>query len=409
MTMYFLYDLGIGLLTLAIRISALFDSKNRELLFGRKKAENVDLSVITAPVLVFHCASLGEFEMIRPLLADGRLRLKYFIVVTFFSPSGFNNANTTDLVDAKLFLPADTRKEMEGFVARLKPSVFVFVKYDLWFRLIQVLKERNVKIVLINAAFRPNQLLLTPWATFLRREFNSFTKIFVQNQESFKLLSQANVPNNILEVAPDLRFDRVAEIKESAGEIVRIRDFKGSKPLLILGSSWPIEESMLFNQIDFLSWQCKILIAPHDLSQKHIDQLRDKFKLLTVNLWTEPAQAGADILILNTIGVLATAYQYGDIAVIGGGFGKGLHNFLEAAAYGMPILCGPKIGKFPEAGVLKRMNVLRTFHNVQEFGQQCLHLIDHPEEREAISAASKQIMAESMGARDIILPFLLEL
>lgn len=406
--MWILYDAGINLALFALRIYALFSPKTKFFLTQRKLHKQIPGNS-TKPVICIHCASLGEFEMIVPLLSDGRLREKYSVVVSFFSPSGFIHAKTEDLVDAKIYLPFDTRREVRKFIKKLKPEVFVFVKYDLWFNLIKSLNTAGSKVVLVNALFRHNQFVLSGFATPFRKELAKFNQIFVQDDNSKKLLIDGNIPSEIIQITPDLRYDRVLEIRTNRNEVARIKEFKGDKPLLILGSSWSAEEDIVTAHLPWILNNYKVLIAPHDVSLTHISEIQSKFGEDKINLWSEQQNSSSQILIIDSIGVLSLAYQYGDIAFIGGGFGKGLHNILEAATFGMPIFCGPNIGKYPEALLLSQHDVLITISEEKEFGRIIGWLQQNDEIRDTIAEKSRKLVEESAGSGEKTLQFLLNL
>jgi len=390
----------------ALRIYALFSPKTKFFLTQRKLHQQLPQD-FTKPVICIHCASLGEFEMIVPLLSDGRLREKYSVVVSFFSPSGFIHAKTEGLVDAKVYLPFDTRRKVRKFIEKLKPEVFVFVKYDLWFNHIKALNSTGCKVILVNALFRSNHFILRGIASPFRAELAKFKQIFVQDDTSKKFLIEGNIPSEIIQTIPDLRYDRVLEIRNNRTEEVRIKEFKGDKSLLILGSSWSAEEDMLTSHLSWILNHYKVLIAPHDVSLTHIQEMKSKLSAAKINLWSDPQNNSSQILIIDSIGVLSSAYQYGDVAFIGGGFGKGLHNILEAATFGMPIFCGPNIGKYPEATLLSQHDVLITISEEKEFGRILSWLHQNDEIRDTISKNSRKLVEDSAGSGEKTLEFLL--
>jgi 3-deoxy-D-manno-octulosonic-acid transferase len=405
--MWLLYDAVIGLLIAALRISSLFSAKNKNFLNSRSgQFSNISANETSRPTMCFHCASLGEYEMIIPLLSDGSLKKKFYLIVTFFSPSGYNHAKTDGLIDAKYYLPLDTAKNMRKFVDFVNPTVFIFVKYDIWFRLIHELISQNVKVILVNGLFRKNQFLLKKWNSFFRKQLGSFNRIFVQNEISKELLAQGKIPREIIESVPDLRFDRVYDKSQNVRPIARIEEFKGGSPLLILGSSWLTEETFLESWMSDRKLNCKILIAPHDISPSHISGISKQLQNFQVNRWSEDEDSSADVMIIDNIGILSSAYQYGDVAFIGGGFGKGLHNILEAATFGMPIICGPNINKFPEALMLKNKGVLTVVEYASDFDIVIKGYLENRSLRENISSISKQVIEVSRGGRDRILPYL---
>ena len=403
--MWFLYDLGIRLLILGIRIASPFSPKAKLLIEGRK-LQNFSIPDQDRPVICFHCSSLGEYEMIVPILNDASFQKKYFIIVTFFSSSGYVHAKWKGLVDAKFYLPFDKRETMNDFLDGIKPDEFVFVKNDFWFRLIQALADRKIKTVLVNGLLRPNQFLFTSAGSFFRHQLDSLDTAFVQNVGSAQLLK--NSTRLFPAVTNDLRFDRVFDICQQAQSLDLLEDFKQGKPLLILGSSWPTEEKMLLSIFESVKPYYKIVIAPHDISTKHVGELRNQFSGSVVNLWSDEANPASDILIIDSIGLLASSYRHADVALIGGGFGKGLHNILEAASYGMPIFCGPKIGRFQEAKDLEELLVLRTFNSSYQLLKGLNEFVNDSDKRLAVKQTAYNYVREHTGARHKILDYFLQ-
>lgn len=404
--MWLIYDLTIHLLLKLAGFLSVFNPKLSKFFAVRKKAEKPVFNLGTKPVLCFHCASLGEFQMIVPLLSDENLRRRYTVLVSFFSPSGYENAKIEGLADDKIYLPFDTKKAVLDFLDTSQISLFVFVKYDFWFQLIRQLKNRGVPIILVNGLFRSNQFLLKPMARPLLKMLAGFDKLFVQNQESKMLLEERGIQPEQVVVTGDLRYDRVIQICEQAVMEERIRMFKGKQKLLILGSSWEEEEQLAFAMLEQNRGLIKLLIAPHDISPQHIQQIQNLYAPFAVNVWTEAEQPQADVLILNTIGKLSSAYSMGDYALIGGGFGKGLHNILEAATFGMPMFCGPKIEKFPEAEIFKNHGVLFVVNQQNDLHTLIADLQNDDERAQKISETSRNLVRSSAGSAAGILHYL---
>ncbi len=300
----------------------------------------------------FHCASLGEFEQARPIIellkkADSSCS----IVITFFSPSGFNLRKNYDLADAVLYLPLDTPKNAQLTVQNIKPDAVVFVKYELWYLMIKEVLNQNIPFYLVSAVFRNNHLVFKPWGKFIHQLLPNMSAIFLQDKNSFQLLNQLHLKQ--IYWSGDTRFDRVLQFQNNSPVNSSVFErFKNQIPTLILGSSWKEEEEIalkfLQNNPNF-----KLIIAPHDISKDRIFEIKKLFHQFNGVLYTEISDLEAieskQILILDTMGQLSSAYQYSDFALVGGGFGKGLHNILEPLAHDIPVVFGHTFNKHPEA------------------------------------------------------------
>lgn len=352
---FLLYNIGTQGYFLLVKLAALFSDKARDFVDGR-----VDLLPRIAQQLEgknekriwFHFASLGEFEQGRPVML--RLRAQYpdyRFFVTFFSPSGYNIKKQDELCDYVFYLPNDSAAHAAEFLDLVQPQLVFFVKYEFWLHYINAIKQRNIPLFLLSAVFRESQLFFHPlaggfFAGFLRK----FTAIFVQNEESLLLARHLNL--NEVHFSGDTRFDRVIQTTKAAESIPQLEAFKSGNRIIIAGSSWPAEEKWL--QQWWVKHQpagVKLIIAPHDISAAHIQQIQSLFPEAV--LFSEiNDHTTSKVLIIDSIGLLARAYRYGDIAIVGGAFGKGLHNILEAAAFGLPVIFGPKHSKFWEAAAL---------------------------------------------------------
>jgi 3-deoxy-D-manno-octulosonic-acid transferase len=409
--MSWLHAIFPSFLLVFVRLAALFNTKLARAIDVRKgwdsELENWKSNLRDSrPVLCFHCASLGEYEMIVPLLNDEAIQKKYQCVLTFFSPSGYDYVKSSDKIAAKFYLPFDTQANMKRFVSLLNPSVFVFVKYDFWYNLLNQLHRSQVKTVVVNGLFRPKQFLFRLAAKPLLNQIKKCDRIFVQNAASSELLNAHGFTQ--VEVTNDLRFDRVAEIKNKAMELPKLKAFTEDQLTIIAGSSWPEEEALLKAYLDKYENTTKLIIAPHDVSETHINTLVEQFAGNGVCLYTdEPLDNSCNVLILNTIGQLSSAYQYADLAVIGGAFGKGLHNVLEAVNYELPVITGPNIGQFPEAIMLKKTGVLFPVSNADEFIHEAYEIMQHESLRRKIGITAKNWMQKHTGASASIVKYLL--
>jgi 3-deoxy-D-manno-octulosonic-acid transferase len=356
-----LYALAVGCYHLGIRVAALFSGKARLWVEGRKgwqaalrqwRSQPANQS---APVLWMHCSSLGEFEQGRPVLEGLRRALPgHRIVLTFYSPSGYERQRNYAGADYVAYLPADSPANARRWQEALAPELAVFVKYDFWLFHLQALFRRGTPVFLVAAHFRPRQVFFRPWGGLFRRTLRRFRWVFVQQDSDVALLQSIGVDR--VTYTGDPRVDRVAEVVETGDDFPIIEAFAGRNKLLIAGSTWAPDEDLL------LQWASsghmppgwKLLIAPHQVEEEHIRQLSAKITLPWVSyLSTSPADTrDARIMVLNTIGVLSRAYRYGALAYIGGGFGAGIHNTLEPVAHGLPVVFGPRHHKFPEAEAL---------------------------------------------------------
>jgi len=355
------YALIVDLVRLFLPIIGWFNPKIKSFINQRNATgssiKNWKQNKSNKPVLWLHCASLGEYEMIVPLISEPSIKQKFEVVVSFFSSSGYNHAKTIGLVDFKFYLPLDRKGATHQLVHEINPSVFVLVKYDFWLNLLTAVNKSNATKILVNGLFGENQFITSPIGAAWRSELKQFDQIYIQNESSLAKPQSLGFNNTVL--SKDLRYDRVKQLKNQNHAVPNIDVFTGNKRTLILGSSWPEEEYIALQYLITVKPDLKLIIAPHDVSVTHIEKLQDQYKDFHPVLFTETADFGqAQVLILNTIGHLSSAYQYADFAFIGGAFGKGLHNVLEAAVYGLPMFTGSNIEKFPEAQTLAKLGAL---------------------------------------------------
>jgi len=349
--MQLFYNLGIAIFGLGARLWSLFNERAALLVKGRSGAwqqlNSIDLS---GSVIWVHCASLGEFEQGRPLIEAIRAtKPDYKIVLSFFSPSGYEVRKNYDKADAVVYLPADTRRNARRFIQLIHPEKVFFIKYEYWFHYFKTLSEAGIPLYSVSSIFRPSQIFFKWYGGWFRKILRHVTQFYVQDQTSSKLLNSIGIHNHV--VAGDTRFDRVAAIAKNAAELPVVAEFSQGAKVLVAGSSWPPDESILAGYINSAPVNVKFIIAPHEVHEGHISELIQKFKVPVCRYsqinGTIPVEAR--VLIIDTIGVLSAIYRYGSVAYIGGGFGKGIHNTLEAATYGIPVIFGPNHKKFKEA------------------------------------------------------------
>jgi 3-deoxy-D-manno-octulosonic-acid transferase len=348
--MLFLYDFGIYLYGLLVKVVALFNPKAKLFIQGRQNIFSVIKEKINPNEkhIWFHFASLGEFEQGRPVLE--KIKITYpgkKVVVTFFSPSGYEVRKKYALADGIFYLPLDTSKNARKFIDAINPEIAIFTKYEFWHHYFKVLKARQIPLFLISGIFRPNQAFFKWYGSFYRDMLSCITHFFVQNEESKQLLSSVGIDQVTL--SGDTRFDRVYENVSTAKNLPLVTDFIQNSKVLVAGSTWLQDETLLANWAKkHPDW--KIILAPHEIANTHLSQIINLFpEAVKYSTLTKKAENNAQVLLIDNIGLLSSLYQYGHIAYIGGGFGSGIHNTLEAAAFGLPVIFGPRYEKFQEA------------------------------------------------------------
>ena len=367
--------------------------------FGVLK-EKVDPS---AEYVWFHAASLGEFEQGRPLIE--RLREshpEYKILLTFFSPSGYEVRKNYEGADIICYLPLDTPINAIRFLRLVRPVKAYFIKYEFWYNYLHILKHRKVPVYSVSSIFRPQQIFFKWYGHEYSRVLKCFTHFFVQNEESRDLLATLGI--RCVTVTGDTRFDRVLEIKAQAKQLPIVDAFKSGHKIFVAGSSWPPDEEIF---IEFFNKhrEWKLIIAPHVIGKDHLEQIQDLLKHKTV-LYTEttPEKAReAECLIINCFGLLSSIYRYGEVAYVGGGFGVGIHNVLEAAVWGIPVIFGPNNKRFQEAqGLLAEKGGFEISDN-EGFQRIITRLITDEKFLNESSEKAGDFVASHSGATDVIL------
>ena len=397
------YNLFLLLYSAAIRIAALFNPKAKLWLKGREgllqKIRNT-LGKDEKRVWI-HCASLGEFEQGRPVIEAIRKEYPtYKIVLTFFSPSGYEVRKNYDRADYVFYLPMDGRRNAAAFIHAVQPALAVFVKYEFWYHYMNRLKQQQVPALLISAAFRPGQVFFKGYGGLFRKLLGCFNYLLVQDAASKELLSTIGFKEQVI-VAGDTRYDRVAAIAEIAKELPEIAAFKADAKLIIAGSTWPEDEQILKAYLPHLPAGWKLVLAPHEIDDAHIRQVQSLFGADAV-LFSQLATTtltGKKVLIIDNIGMLSSLYRYGEIAFIGGGFNKGgIHNILEPAVFGLPVVFGPVYEKFVEAVEMVQAGYAFPVTNVQESNEVLGRLLSDEEGRKQLSTSIRQFMSDHTGA-----------
>ncbi|MBC7616043.1 MAG: 3-deoxy-D-manno-octulosonic acid transferase [Pedobacter sp.] len=406
--MIWIYTIGIALFSVITKFAAIFNQKAKLFIEGRKnvfKEVSAKINPIDRPIW-FHFASLGEFEQGRPVLEKVKsLDSDQKIVVTFFSPSGFEIRKNYSRADGVFYLPIDTLSNAEKFIELVNPRMAIFTKYEFWFYYFSVLDKNKIPLYLISSIFRPNQSFFKWYGAFNRKMLKYVTHFFVQNNESAALLSGIGISE--VSVSGDTRFDRVYENAASPKKFDDIERFCGEAPVFIAGSTWLADEKLLTGfQDKYPNW--RLIIAPHEVDDEHVAEIEAlfptavKFSVLsakfTDHLPSSIFHLTSNILIIDNIGMLSSLYQYAKVAYIGGGFGVGIHNILEAAAFGLPVIFGPKYDKFQEAKDLIAIGAAKSISSESEL----LSSFEYFKANEKASADAKNYVEKQRGATDLI-------
>jgi len=349
--MRILYSLGIQTYRLGVRTASLWNDKARLMCQGWTTSLKAIQSLSPGKTAWFHASSLGEYEQARPILEQfKRDHQDYRIVLTFFSPSGYEIRKDYKGADLVCYLPMDTPKNAKRFVETVSPSIVFFVKYDFFFNYLNELKIRNIPTYIFSAIFRPSHYFFQWYGGWFCNQLNCYNHIFVQNQESLQLLKSHGIEHCSL--AGDTRFDRVHDIALSARRFPEIEAFIDGKPVLMAGSSWLPDEENIKYCLDRYAGDLKVVLAPHIIEEEHLQAIETLFGANNCIRFTQmgnKTHADKKVLIIDTMGMLSSMYQYATVAYIGGAFGHGLHNILEALTFGKPVCFGPRYRKFQEA------------------------------------------------------------
>lgn len=394
--MRFLYNFSIYLYTISIRIAALFNAKAKLWLKGRKNIfQNLADTIKNEKDIVwFHCASLGEFEQAKPIIEGYKNKYPcHKILLTFFSPSGFEIRKKYEKVDWVFYLPADTTKNAKRFVEIVRPLKTIFVKYEFWFNYMAELKKHAIPFYSVSSVFRQEQPFFRYKNNWFAKQLKNVTHFFVQDNHSKELLNSIGI-NNVC-ISGDTRFDCVRLNTENTKPFPLIEAFSKNKPTIICGSTWPKDERILTKHIKE-NPQYNYIIAPHELT--HVPKLHKQTNALLFSTANQQNIHDKNVLIIDSIGLLSSIYKYGKIAYIGGGFGVGIHNILEAVAFGVPVIFGPNYKKFNEAKELIALGGANSISNFEELEQG----INHFEEFDS-TIALKYIERNSGATKRIIL------
>ena len=350
---------------------------------GRKETISILKKHISAEdkVIWIHAASLGEYEQGLPILEElKRTYPTHKIVLTFFSPSGYEVKKNSKVADVICYLPLDTKKNVDLFIGITHPSVVIFIKYEIWPNYLLALKEKNIPTFLVSALFKKNQIYFKWYGAFMRKALTNFSHFFVQNETSYDLLNSKGF-NNVT-IAGDTRFDRVNEILDRDNSLDFMNRFKQNKFCFVAGSTWPEDEKLIIDYINQNTHPIQFVIAPHTIKAKHIETIKQAITK-PVLCYSEVENSEVekfDVIIIDTIGILTKIYSYADVAYVGGGFATGLHNTLEPAIFSIPVIIGPKYLGFAEAEELVKRQGVLSINSPSEFRKKmnlCFESIDY--------------------------------
>lgn len=396
-----------------MRVSALFNPKAAKWLKGRKNIfERLQKAIPKdAKVIWMHCSSLGEFEQGRPVLEKLRsLYPDHKILLTFFSPSGYEVKKDYDGVDWVFYLPIDSPKNAKRFVEIVHPALIIFVKYEFWYYYLKKIKYRNIPLLLVSALFRKDMSFFKWYGALQRKMLSRFDHLFVQNESSKKLIDKIGLAS-ICSISGDTRFDRVLEIAENFEPIPLIEKFIGSDKCIVAGSTWKEDEEIL-SQLNLSEKKIKLIIAPHEINESHLDEIKKLFPtsatLLELKTGNQQPVTG-NVLIINSIGLLSRLYKYASIAYVGGALKPmGVHNVLEAAVYGKPVLFGPYYKKYQEAVELIEAGGGFSFPDINSLKEKKDQLLNNENIYSKTCNASEKYVASKEGATQKIIQFIQE-
>ena len=405
--MLFLYNLVISIAGFFLKIIALFSPKIKLFVEGRKNVFAILEEKIkpTDKTIWFHSASLGEYEQGLPVIE--KIKEKYpshKIIVTFFSPSGYEVRKNNTVADITIYLPLDTKKNAKRFLKLVHPEMVFFIKYEFWLNYLKELKTDKTPVFLISGIFRDNQMFFKWYGGFYRKALETFTYFFVQNESSKEKIEAIGFHNVI--VSGDTRFDRVNAILERDNSLDFIQTFKNNQTTIIIGSSWPKDESLLINYINQASENIKFIIAPHNIKADQISNLKSQITKSTLLFSEKENKNPADynVFIIDTVGILTKIYSYGTIAYVGGGFGNpGIHNILEPAVFGSPIVIGPNYSNFAEATELVNLGGCMVISGLEELKQTFDRLITDQNFLRIKGQICKSYIQDNKGATNRIM------
>jgi 3-deoxy-D-manno-octulosonic-acid transferase len=402
--MRWLYTLGILIYSKIIQLVSPFNDKANKWYLGRKNQSFELPSGIKSSEkwIWFHAASLGEFEQGRPLIESIKNRFpEKKILLTFFSPSGYEVRKNYELADKVAYLPCDTPSNAKKILKYYRFEAVFFIKYEFWFNLMNELHLEKIPIYFISAKFRKSQHFFQWYGFWFRQQLKKVDQFFVQDKPSAELLQSIDIKN--FTITGDTRFDRVFRLSQQAKRFPKIDAFVGNKKVFVVGSSWPNDENLLFPVIEKLNENFVVILAPHDISEKHLLQIESRLSIPFCRYSDFTEQVNCKILIINNIGILSQLYQYASFAYVGGGFGQAIHNIQEAVAYGCPVMIGPNHKNFTEAVDLIRAGGVFEVTDSASIEKTLLQLVSESGFREKASSICRSYVTNQIGATESVM------
>jgi 3-deoxy-D-manno-octulosonic-acid transferase len=398
--MRILYSIGLSVYLFIVKIAALRNPKAKLWLNGRKRLlKRIKTEVAgNGPVIWVHCASLGEFEQGRPLIEEIKRKFpEKKILLTFYSPSGYELQKNYSKADFVYYLPLDKRRNARRFIKYINPEKVFFIKYEYWFNYLSILKKKKIPVYFVSAIFRQEQLFFKRKGRWYRKLLKKVTHFFVQNPQSERLLKNIGIEN--VTVCGDTRFDRVAHISDNVKPLPLVDKFVRGRFSLIVGSSWKAEDALVLQYIRTHP-NIRVILAPHEVNAENLAKTMQLFgdKAILYSNLTEKNIADKQVLVIDCYGLLTSLYQYGNAALVGGGFGVGIHNVLEPATFGMPIIFGPNYERFREAVELVEQNCAFPVHNIEDFNVIVNRLTYDTKTVENISKQAAMYVIHNVGA-----------
>ena len=407
--MHFIYHILLNIVWFGLHVVALFNAKIKLFVRGRKQTFSILEDKLTSAdkTIWMHVASLGEFEQGLPILE--RLRAQYpnhKLVLSFFSPSGYEVKKNTTAADVVVYLPMDSLSNAKRFLKLVRPELAIFVKYEVWPNYLDQLKKSNTPTILISAIFSKRQIYFKPYGGFMRKSLQKFDTYFVQDDDSKKLLDSIGITK--VQVGGDTRLDRVSEILERNNCLDFMDRFKNNQLCLVAGSTWPEDESILIDYINRTEERLKFVIAPHQIKPAHVAKITAVLQKPSIcySALGDQNLKEIDVMIIDTIGLLTKIYSYANIAYVGGGFATGLHNTMEPAVFGVPIIIGPQFEGFKEAEDLVREGGIVPVSSKDSFSNLMNDFLTHPTTLQNKGKINSDYINSNKGASDLIMKYI---
>lgn len=406
-----IYNIASQIVQAALPVSGIFSEKMKLFVKGRKQSFSILKEKISPndKVVWFHVASLGEYEQGLPIMeAITELLPSHKIVISFFSPSGYENKKNSPIADAVIYLPLDTPSNAKDFLELLQLDLVIFVKYDIWPNYLQEIRKRKIPALLISGGFRPNQIFFKSYGEWMRKSLTAFDHFFVQNERSGELLNSIGFSN--VTISGDTRFDRVTRQLEMNNELKFAEDFINGKKCIVAGSTWPEDDDLLEDFIKNSDEDVKFIIAPHEIKSEKLQKLKKRFnRSILLSEKENFVLKDQRVLIIDNIGMLSKLYSYADIAYVGGAAGKtGLHNILEPATFGIPIVIGKNFEKFPEAKKLEKIAGLYSAGSSNDLNNIMKRFLQDENFRDKTGMIAGHFIASGTGATRIIASYIKE-